>query len=347
MADMQHAGGTTRRAFLKDLAVCGGAVALTGSAAQSSTARASQRAAAGDPKAHVGIQLYTIRDVLGTDYEGSLAKLAALGYTEVEGVSGYNNMEPKAYRAMLDRHGLSMPSTHAGASGGGVELERQLEGFQIIGMRYCPAFTSAHAAPVSQPTEAPNPPVGGSAVAGEAAPPAAPRPPASVESVRQRAAKLNADGRIAQKFGMKILVHNHTEEFDLLDDGRTTTYDVLVRETDPGLVAMELDIGWASVAAQDILALFNRTPGRFELWHVKDATGMKGVNPRLPPAERRPLASLVPVGLGEVDYKPIFASAQLAGMTHFYIEQDNAAAWGDSIAAAKVSYQNLVTKVLS
>jgi sugar phosphate isomerase/epimerase len=122
-------------------------------------------------------------------------------------------------------------------------------------------------------------------------------------------------------------------------------YDVLLAETDPTLVAMQLDIGWASVAWQNILELFRKHPGRFELWHVKDVRGLMLLTPLTLP-ERQRNAALVPVGLGDVDYKSIFAAAGQAGLKHFCVEQDNAADWGDSLAAARVSYQN-VLKLLS
>jgi len=78
--------------------------------------------------------LYTVRDLMERDFEGTLAKLAALGYREVEPANAYN-MSPRHFRAMLDRHGLSAPSTHSGPTVGD-GLEKELEGFQIMGIRY-------------------------------------------------------------------------------------------------------------------------------------------------------------------------------------------------------------------
>jgi sugar phosphate isomerase/epimerase len=163
----------------------------------------------------------------------------------------------------------------------------------------------------------------------------------TVDAAKRNAAQLNEHGKIAKKFGMKLLVHNHTGEFAPLADSDLRQYDVLLAETDPDLVAMQLDIGWASVAGQDVLGMFQKNPGRFELWHVKDAMGIKAMDPKATMAERQRNAALVPVGLGEVDYKKIFAQASLAGMKHYCVEQDNASAWGDSMAAAQVSLDNL------
>ena len=85
---------------------------------------------------------------------------------------------------------------------------------------------------------------------------------------------------------MKLLVHNHTGEFEKLADSPRTSFDILVEETDPALVTMQLDLGWTYIAGIDPIALFKAHPGRFELWHVKDVFGLKTVNPSLGPNAR-------------------------------------------------------------
>jgi sugar phosphate isomerase/epimerase len=357
----------SRRTFLRDVAMYGGAVMaanhLRGSLV-SAAAGQTGVAASPDWRTQVGLELFTVRDEMGDpkSFEDTLQKIAAIGYKEIEPAGGYNGMAPREFRAMLDRYGLSMPSTHSGASGATqAELETALEGFAIMGIKYtgasigggrgggragaaAPAANAATPAPArggggAQPAGA-----GGRGDGGGA--PAAPAPPATVDSVRQRVDTLNKTGKIVAKFGMKILIHNHTQEFELLADGKTCTYDVYLAETDPSVIAMQMDVGWASVAGQDPIAWFKKYPGRFELWHVKDAINIKNRTAGLPQGARPPGMMLVPIGLGEVDYKTIFQSAKLAGLKHFKVEQDNAAAWGDSIAAARVSYTNLTTKVL-
>ena len=74
---------------------------------------------------------------------------------------------------------------------------------------------------------------------------------------------------------------------------------------------------------------------------MKDVFGLKTVNRSLGPNDRVSSMALCPVGTGHIDFKPVFAQAPLAGLKHFVIQQDNAAAWGDSLAAARVSFQNL------
>lgn len=318
---------SSRRDVLKRLAGSTGAVFLASALSQPAGA------ATPDWRKQVGLELFTVRDLIQKDYEGTLARVAEIGYKEVEPASGYAGLSPKDFRAMLDRLGLSMPSTHSGAHEG-PDLEQQLEGFQIMGLKYIEI-----GGPVGARGRGP----GGR---GPGGPPGAGRGrgpmPQTEESVKRQAEQLNKHGGIAKKFGMKMLVHNHTQEFRYVEGSTTLRpYDILLAETDPSLVAMQLDIGWASVAGQNIVGMFHKNPGRYELWHVKDAKGLK----KGPPQDLRN-AQLVPVGMGEVDYKTIFKNAGLAGMKHFCVEQDNAADSGDAMAAARISYQNLV-RILS
>lgn len=321
-----------RRTFLTDVAA--GSIALW----------ATGLAQAADWKNQIGLELFTVRNLTQKDYEGTLAKVAEIGYKEIEPASDYAGMEPKAFRAMLDRLGLSMPSTHVGATEG-PELEKQLEGFQIMGIRYTEVRGPRGA---GRGPGGPGGPAAGRGPGGATAAPG-PRPPAPAqteEAIKRQAEQLNQHGETVKKFGMKMLIHNHTMEFAYLEGSTTKRpYDVLLAETDPSLVAMQLDIGWASVAGQNILEMFSKHPGRFELWHVKDATGIKEMSPSMSQGERMRAAKLVPVGTGEVDYKPIFAKAQQAGLKHFCIEQDNAVE-GDALAASKTSLVNL-KKILS
>ena len=334
-----------RRDFLKNMMVCGGATLVAGSFSEA-------LAQAPEWTKQIGLELFTVRDAMQTDFEGVLAKVASFGYKEVEPASGYNDMQPKEFRAMLDRYGLSMPSTHSGLPAGDT-IESRLEGGRVMGLKYVENLGGGGGGR-------------GAAGRGAAAAPPAGRPPAAQggaragrgpgnpgrgagqteEAVKRQAQTLNENGKVTQKFGMKIIVHNHTQEFaPLADKPEMRPYDILLAETDPALVVMQLDIGWASVAGQDILGMFKKYPGRFECWHVKDAKGIKAMSPSLTQGQRQQTADLVPVGQGEVDYKSIFAAASLAGMKHFCIEQDNAALWGDSVAAAHVSFNGLVREL--
>ncbi len=338
---MNHA--QTRRVFLRNMAIAGGTLAAA--AKLPATALGQLAAPVGttsnSPWAkQIGLELFTVRDLLSTpkSYVATLEKIAAIGYKEIEPASGYAGMTPKEFRATMDGLGLSMPSTHSGATEG-PDLEKELEGFQVMGLKYIE---------ISAPR-----PAGGRG-------PGGPRPAGSPgrrpqmnfqlkaessDSMKQTADKLNEHGKLAKKFGMKILVHNHTTEFaPLTDKPEMKPYDILLAHTDPELVAMQLDIGWAIQAGQDPLAMFKKSPGRFELWHVKDMCDIDLMPAGTDESKRMQMGarSIVPLGLGDIDYKPIFEAASLSGMKHFCVEQDTAADWGDSVAAAGVSCKNLI-----
>ena len=332
----------TRRTFLRQVAMTGGAIAAAANLRGTAFGQAPVAATAtsSSPWAkQIGLELYTVRDLLSTpkSYVATLEKIAAIGYKEIEPASGYAGMTPKEFRATLDRLGLSMPSTHSGATEG-PDLEKELEGFQVMGLKYV-EISAPRPAGVRGP--------GGPRTATPGR-----RPQMnfqlrteSSDAVMKTADKLNEHGKLAKKFGMKILVHNHTTEFaPLSDKPDMKPYDLLLAHTDPDLVAMQLDIGWAIQAGQDPLAMFKKSPGRFELWHVKDMCDIDLMPAGADEAKRMQLGarSIVPLGLGDIDYKPIFEAASLSGMKHFCVEQDTAADWGDSVAAAGISHKNLV-----
>jgi sugar phosphate isomerase/epimerase len=166
-------------------------------------------------------------------------------------------------------------------------------------------------------------------------------PVPTLDSVQREIASWNEVARAAKPYGIEVLVHNHTMEFTVLPDGRTP-HDVMLAELDPSLVVLELDIGWATVAGKDALALFAAHPGRYPLWHVKDMANLAVVNSNgNDEAARMRAAKIVPLGQGEIDYGPIFARAGTAGLEHYFIEQDTAPDSGDSLAAARTSFDAL------
>jgi sugar phosphate isomerase/epimerase len=155
--------------------------------------------------------------------------------------------------------------------------------------------------------------------------------------VHRQIEEWNQIAAAAKPYGIKVLVHNHTMEFQPFADGRTP-FDLMIAELDPERVVLELDIGWATVAGKSALDLFAKHPGRFPLWHVKDMAGLAALASLTNQGERQRAAKIVPVGQGEIDYAPIFARAATSGMQHFFVEQDTAPNSGDSLAAAKTSF---------
>lgn len=193
----------------------------------------------------VGVQLYTIRDALTSDLDGSLSRVAEIGYREVE-LAGYRSHTVAEFKAALDRHGLSAPSTH-------IAMERIRDALPAV---LDEAHTLGH-----QYVVCPN-------IADEKA---------GLDGYRKAADVLNHAGAIAKQSGISIGYHNHGTE--LTPIGGQRPYDVLLERTDPSLVAMEMDIYWMVTGGGDPVAYFSKYPGRFKMVHVKDmdATPQRGM----------------------------------------------------------------------
>ncbi|HVE77262.1 MAG TPA: sugar phosphate isomerase/epimerase [Gemmatimonadaceae bacterium] len=298
---------TDRRAFLRASAVAlGGMLAgVSGACAggssgrtDSATAARSDSAAPGAAPAGraIGIQLYTVRTLMERDVEGTLEALAGVGYREVE-FAGYFGREPRTLRQTLDRLQLAAPATHVSLDELRAHLPRVFDAAQTLGHRYvvCPWIDEKER---------------------------------TLAGYRRIAGELNRWGAACRDRGMRLAYHNHEFEFARVDN--VVPYDLLLAETDPAVVFMELDLFWATKAGADPLALFTRQRRRFPLWHVKDMRGVQG------PQE------MVAVGEGDIDFGRIFAAAQQSGMEHFFVEHDNPT---DPLASARTSYRNLARVV--
>ena len=125
-------------------------------------------------------------------------------------------------------------------------------------------------------------------------------------------------GELAKKAGMTLAYHNHASEFEAVEG--QVPYDLLCSQISSDILKLELDLAWASKAGMDPVALFNKYPGRFPLWHVKDFD--------------KDFQNLKPVGEGVIDFKRIFEAAKIAGTKHFFIEHDMPA---DAFASIKSS----------
>ena len=235
----------------------------------------------------IGLQLYTVRDLMKKDVEGTLASVGAAGYTEVE-FAGYFDKTPAEIRAMLDRHGLTAPSVHTGDVRPDA-WAKALDAANAIGHRYIVVPWI--------PEERRK----------------------TLADWKAVAADFNRAAAAAQAAGLQFAYHNHDFEFWQVE-GRVP-FDVLLAETDPKLVQLEIDLYWITKGGQDPLAYFARWPGRVPLVHVKDSLG--------PPDNK-----MVDVGAGKIDWKRIFARSGQAGIRHYFVEHDQPA---DPIASITAS----------
>jgi sugar phosphate isomerase/epimerase len=262
--------------------------------------------AAGDHKLdNIGVQLYTVRDQMKKDFDGTLAKVAAIGYKEVE-FAGYFDHSPEEVRAAIDRHGLLSPSCHVAYETLGDAWPAQIESAKIIGQSYivCPWI----------PEEIRKKPDGW----------------------KRAAETFDRAGEASNKAGIQFAYHNHWFEF-LPVDGKLP-YDFLLETCDPNLVKMELDLCWITVGGGDPLKYFDRYPGRFPLVHVKDVKALPKVSASGKQNFGDSFKDMTEVGSGIIDWKRIFAQSDQAGIKHYIVEHDKPKAPFDSI---KTSYEYL------
>ena len=216
--------------------MAGGAALATAFAARPLTAR--DAAPALGP---IGLQLYTVRALFSEDPMGTLEKVAAIGYREVEfGGGGYDGMDHAALRRTMDRLGLVAPSVHIGYEAlesdfdGSVKMARTLGADTVV----LPWMGEAHR---------------------------------SAGGWKAAVANFNRWAERLEKAGLGFAYHNHDFEFTVKPDGRSL-FDMLIADADPALVKIELDLFWAVAAGEDPKAIITRLPGRIYAYHVKDRT---------------------------------------------------------------------------
>ena len=238
----------------------------------------------------IGLQLYTVRDLMKQDFDGTLSKVAAVGYKEVE-FAGYFDHSPKDVRAAVDRHGLTAPSAHIDYKNLGDKFPEVIEAAKVVGHEYLvnPWIDEEIR---KQP-----------------------------DGWKQAAETFNRAGDACKKAGIQFAYHNHWFEF--LPVNGKLPYDILLTECDPNLVKMELDLCWITVGGQDPLRYFDRYPGRFPLVHVKDVKRVPPVTAGGAQDFGSSMKDMTEVGSGIIDWKKIFAQSDKAGIKHYFVEHDN------------------------
>jgi sugar phosphate isomerase/epimerase len=136
---------------------------------------------------------------------------------------------------------------------------------------------------------------------------------------------LTALGKKCKKAGLKLLYHNHDFEFKKDDDG-IVTIDYLLENTDPGNVNFQMDLYWVTKAGANPVDYFEKYPGRFKIWHVKDMDDQ---------------GRFAPVGKGTIDFSKILANKKLSGMKYYMVEQDMTFEGLKPLEAIKISHAGL------
>lgn len=248
-------------------------------------------------KKSIGIQLYTLKDVIQQDPKGVMTKLAEFGYKEIE---TYGHKEGKIFgmpftdfTKLCGDLDLNIVSGHYGMDIVRNDWERSVAEAKAAGQKYM-------VVPWLGETDR------------------------SLEAIKGVCQEMNKAGEVCNKYGIRMGYHNHDFEFKETDG--KILYDVMLAELDPKLVGQEMDLYWVIYAGYDPIKYFEKYPGRFEQWHVKDM-------------DKEDRKHNTDVGTGSIDFKAIFAKAKLSGMKHFYLEQEYFK--GAPIDSVKAGIENL------
>lgn len=258
-------------------------------AAAADTSAGRSLAFTGDFAGPLGVQLYSFRDAFGTDVPGTLARVRALGFEEVE-LAGTYGLAPERFREELDRAGLRATAMHVGYERLRDSLPAVLAEARALGAGWVGTAWIPH-----------------------------PRGEFTVAVARQAAADFNRAGRAARAEGVRLYYHIHGYEFRP-GAGGELPMDVLMGETDPEAVHFQMDVFWAARPGADPVALLRRYPDRWALMHLKDmrpGTSTDDHSGSAPPDETE-----VPVGSGQIDYRAVLRAAKEIGLERYYIEDE-------------------------
>ncbi|PHN07238.1 sugar phosphate isomerase/epimerase family protein [Flavilitoribacter nigricans] len=235
-----------------------------------------------------GLALYTLRDTLGKDPKAVLREVAEVGYKYIE-AAGYSDgkfygMAPAEFKSFLDEIGITPLSSHHGD----VTLDNadaMIAAVKEAGFKY---FVI------------PVPPMGHFKFDPET------RSLSMSEDLEEVMGIINTIAEKCTAAGLECLYHNHNFEFEENAKG-IVPIDYFIENSDPEHLNFQMDLYWVTKAGADPIAYFNKAPGRFKSWHVKDMD-----------AEGR----FAPVGTGSIDFGKILAQKDKAGMEYYFVEQD-------------------------
>jgi len=258
----------------------------------------------------IGLQLYTVRDVAATDLPGTLAKLQAIGFREVE-TAGFYGKSGKEMRKILADHGMTAPSAHSSMGEIQKDMQKLVDGAAEVGAKY---FVCAFPAlPGNKPASA--------AIAKDI----------TLDDWKWNAEQLNKLGEFAKKAGLQAGYHNHNMEFRTFDG--VTAFDHLLKLTDPQLVTIELDLGWVVTAGLDPVKYLKQYADRISLLHVKDVR--KDVVTSVDEVK----AQTLEIGRGKIDWASVFAACDPKRLKHYFVEQENFT--GPTVDAVRTSFEYL------
>jgi sugar phosphate isomerase/epimerase len=251
--------GSSRRDFLKSGVIAAAACAGAG------------KLAADPLHMPIGLQLYSVRDLLPKDFDGTLQKLSEAGYKEVE-AAGYFDKTAAQWKHAMDQAGLRCISTHHPLPLLKLHEDELIDYAKTIGLQYMICSSPMHRDPAA-------------------------KGPMTLDDWNWVADEFNRIGAKVKGAGMQFGYHNHMGEFEKQDG--VVFYDRLLQRTEPNMVIFEMDCGWVTAAGRSPLEFLARMPNRFPLLHVKCMS--RGNDGKY---------HSVVMGRGIPDYHPIFELAK-------------------------------------
>ena len=276
-----------------------------------------------DARSKPGVQMYMVAVEFKRDPAGTLAQLKAIGYGYVEAFAmAITNMAE--FKTMVGDSGLGCPSGHFAF--GFMPTEKVLDDAAALGVR----FVVSSVLPPQQPNI-------DDLKKGNLGAIMQMMNHLTADDFKRMAAMANEIGESAKKRGLELAYHNHNVEFRKLQDGKTG-YEILLKETDPALVKLEVDAGWVAAGGADPAALIAANAERVKLIHFKDfSTVTPPINELGPEAG----GHIVDLGTGVAPLKAAYEAARKAGTEYFIVDHDPPFHGKTALEAAKVDYAYL------
>lgn len=257
----------------------------------------------------IGVQLWSVKDVVEKDLPGTLKQLSAMGYKEIESYPGtkghYYGVAPKDFKKMVDDTGMKLVSSHIPT---GAKNSKPGTWQQATLLQNFSEFVDK------------------AAETGQLFVTCSWMDETLRDDLKGTADLFNKSAEACKKAGMQFAYHNHDFEFKKVGD--VMMYDYMLENTDADMVKYEMDMFWVVKGGQDPKAYFTKYPNRFPLGHIKDMDKQNSDNN-------------TEIGTGSIDYAGLLKAAKDAGMKHFLVEQETFTR--PSIESMKMNYNYLST----
>ncbi len=258
------------------------------------------------PQYKIGLQLFSVRDAMSKDPKGTLVALKAMGYQDFE-TYGYDpktetiyGYSLKEFKSILDELELTTTSGHYGFSDYFNASDEELDWFVAQCIKAAKSLDSPY---ITWPWIHPD--------------------HRNAEDFKRLAQLLNRIGKQVTEAGLGFAYHNHGYEFE--DWNGTTGYEIILNQTNPDWVKLQMDMYWAVHSGTTPKALVAQQPGRFVMWHIKDMDKLT--------------RDYTELGNGSIDYLSMLPDPQTSGLVYYYIEQGgNFAVNSMESAATSIAY---------